>query len=147
MVVFLPLFCDQSMRTFPTRRAFGIEEITSAGWSASSAQASLPANACEVLRYGPWTVWSGLIHQPQSARPRRSIPWHARVSWTKGTGAKMKFWKGLWRVLKSIGRVVSKVLDRLGTVLVIVFSGMNGGHGADPAARSLYMPPKDEYRP
>ena len=59
----------------------------------------------------------------------------------------MKFWSRVWGLFRALGRFVSKVSERLGTVLVIVLSGMNAGHGADPAARSMYMPPRDEYRP
>jgi hypothetical protein len=59
----------------------------------------------------------------------------------------MRFFTGLRNVLRSAGGSASRVLERVGTVLAIVGSGTKGGRSADPEAQSMYLPPKDEYRP
>ena len=45
MVVFEPLFCDQSMKTFRARSAFAIRETTRSGMSCSMASAISRANS------------------------------------------------------------------------------------------------------
>ncbi|MFF2051843.1 hypothetical protein ACFVU2_09610 [Leifsonia sp. NPDC058194] len=59
----------------------------------------------------------------------------------------MGFWNRVRRILAAVGRFASRLLERVATVLTSVVSGMNGGHGAEPGAKDLYLPPKDEYRP
>jgi hypothetical protein len=55
-------------------------------------------------------------------------------------------WKRIGHALLTTGRILLIVLGRIGTVLMILGSGLKGGHSADEQARALYMPRKD-YRP
>ncbi|QNE35856.1 hypothetical protein [Leifsonia shinshuensis] len=64
------------------------------------------------------------------------------------------FWTRVRRVLAVTGkvavfcgRILLLILGRVGAVLMIIGSGMKGGHSADEQAIALYLPPRDEYRP